>query len=493
MMKHMLGRMVALFLAATVAVPAFAARTDLTLGIALEPPHLDPTAGAAAAIDEVVYANVFEGLTRIDKDGAVQPALAESWSVSDDGLTYTFKLRDGVTFHDGSTFEAEDVIFTLDRARGTDSVNAQKQLFEAIEDVTAVDPTTVEIKLTRPDGALPYKLGWGDAVMVAPETADTNREKPVGTGPFQFDEWVRGTSITLVRSDDYWGDPVALERATFRVVPEPAAATAALQAGDVQAFPNFPAPELVPVFDADPRFKVTLGSTEGETILAMNNARPPLDDVRVRRAIAHAIDRSAIITGAMFGLGTPIGSHFAPHHPAYVDLTSESAYDPKLAKNLLAEAGVEDLTLTLRLPPPTYARRGGEIVAAALRDVGIDVKIEPVEWANWLDQVFTNRDYDLTIVSHTEPNDIGIYARPDYYFSYASPEFEAVNAKLDREADEAARYDLMREGQRILARDAVNAFLFQLAKVGIADAKVEGLWENAPIQANDLTDVRWVE
>ena len=489
----MLRILASLALGALLTTSALAQRADLTLGVALEPPHLDPTAGAAAAIDEVVYANVFEGLTRIDSTGAVQPGLAESWDVSEDGLVYTFTLRDGVTFHDGTELDAGDVVFSLDRARGADSVNAQKALFEAIDTVEAVDERTVRVTLTRPEGSFLYNLGWGDAVIVAPETADGNRENPIGTGPFRFDRWTRGTEIRLVRNDDYWGDAPALERAAFRIVPDPAAAAAALQAGDVQAFPNFPAPELLPVFDADPRFTVALGSTEGETILAINNGREPFNDVRVRKALAHAIDREAIITGAMFGQGTPIGSHFAPHNPAYVDLTDETPYDPGRARELLAEAGQDGLSLTLQLPPPVYARRGGEIIASQLREVGIDVTIEPVEWKQWLDTVFTNKDYDLTIVSHTEPNDIGIYARDDYYFDYQSDEFDAVMDELTRTVEPDARNALLADAQRILAVDGVNAFLFQLAKAGVWDAKLEGLWTDAPIQANDLTDVRWTE
>ena len=483
----------ALFATTAAVTGAHAQRADLTLGIALEPPHLDPTAGAAAAIDEVTYANVFEGLTRIDENGAVQPGLAESWEVSDDGLTYTFKLREGVTFHDGTSFDAEDVVFSLDRARGEESVNAQKALFEAIDGVEAVDPTTVKITLSRPEGSLAYNLGWGDAVIVAPESADGNQENPVGTGPFKFDSWTRGTEIRLVRNEDYWGDAPALERAAFRVVPDPAAAAAALQAGDVQAFPNFPAPELLPVFEADPRFEVVVGSTEGETILAMNNGKAPLDNPMVRKAIAKAIDREAIVTGAMFGQGTPIGSHFAPHHPAYVDLTDKAAFDPEAAREMLKEAGVEDATLSLKLPPPSYARRGGEIIASQLRDVGLNVEIEPVEWKQWLDGPFKARDYDLTIVSHTEPNDIGIYARDDYYFDYQSQPFRDLIAKLNETADEEERYALMRQAQEMLAEDQVNAFLFQLAKAGVWDANLEGLWENSPVQANDLTGVRWTQ
>ena len=492
--NHAVNRiLLGLALALAAATSAHAQRADLTLGVVLEPPHLDPTAGAAAAIDEVVYANVFEGLTRIDETGAVQPGLAESWEVSEDGLAYTFTLRDGVAFHDGTTFEASDVAFALDRARGEGSVNAQKGLFEAIDTVEAVDDRTVRVTLSRPDGSFLYNMGWGDAVIVAPESAEGNRENPVGTGPFRFEGWTRGTEIRLTRFDDYWGEAPALERAAFRIVPDPAAAAAALQAGDVQAFPNFPAPELLPVFDADPRFTVALGSTEGETILAINNGREPFDDVRVRRALAHAIDRQAVIDGAMFGQGTPIGSHFAPHNPAYVDLTGETPYDPAKARELLAEAGVEDLSLTLQLPPPVYARRGGEIIASQLREVGIDVAIEPIEWAQWLEKVFANKDYDLTIVSHTEPNDIGIYARDDYYFDYRSDEFDAAMEKLNATADEAERGAILADAQRILAVDGVNAFLFQLAKAGVWDARLEGLWVNAPIQANDLTGVRWTE
>jgi peptide/nickel transport system substrate-binding protein len=474
------------------ATSALAARDTLTMGMVLEPPHLDPTAGAAAAIDEVVYANIFQGLTRIDRDGTVQPDLAESWDISDDGLVYTFHLHDGVTFHDGTTMDSADVVFSFERAMADDSVNAQKGLFEPIAKVEAPDPKTVVLTLKRPTSSILFNLGWGDAVIVAPETADTNKSSPVGTGPFVFKRWVSGDRIEIERNPHYWGKPVALASATFKFIPDPAAAVAAMLAGDVDAFANFPAPESLPQFEADPRFKVVIGTTEGETILAINNARKPFDDVRVRRAMAYAIDRQAIIDGAMFGYGTRIGSHFAPHHPAYVDLTGAYPYDPAKAKALLAEAGLADgFKATLKLPPPTYARRGGEIIAAQLAKVGIELEIIPVEWAQWLEQVFKGKDYDLTIVSHTEPMDIGIYARGDYYFNYHNPKFNEVMDKLAAAVDTKEQYALLGEAQRILSEDEVNVFLFQLAKDGVWNAKIKGLWENSPVQANDLTEVTW--
>ncbi|MDB5506252.1 MAG: transporter substrate-binding protein [Devosia sp.] len=506
-------------LSLSVALPALAqARTDVNIGLVLEPPSLDPTAEAAAAVDEVVYANVFEGLTRFAPDASVVPALAESWEISEDGLTYTFHLHDGVKFHDGSTMDAEDVKFSLDRINAEGSLNAQKALFADIASVEVVDPLTVKVTLSKPNGAMIYNLAWGDAVIVAPETAATNGTKPVGTGPFMFGDRTEGISISLVKSPDYWGTPIALDAAKFLFIADPSAAFAALQAGDIDSFPNFPSPETVAQFESDPRFRVVIGTTQGETVLAMNNGKPPLDNIKVREAIAHAIDRDAIIDGAMFGYGTPIGSFFPPGDANYIDLTAQSAYDPELSKQLLAEAGVGPISLTLRLPPVEgYARRGGEIIAQQLEAVGISVEVINVEWAQWLSpEVFlpapcegavgaegkapawdgscpATFSYDLTIVSHTEPDDIGAFARDDFYFNYHSEAFKALYAELGLTADPAKRSELLKAMQQRLADDYAAGFLFELAKIGVENVKLQGMWENAPTQATDLTGVSWTE
>ena len=301
---------------------------------------------------------------------------------------------------------------------------------------------------------------------------------------------MQGDRVELVAYPDYWGEKPSLERATFRFISDPNAAFAAMMAGDLDAFPNFPAPETLSAFEADPRFSVIVGTTEGETILAMNNR---VLGAPLREAITHAIDRQAIIDGAMFGYGTPIGTHFAPHNPDYEDLTAGSAFDPDAARAALAQSDYNGRALTLTLPPPSYARRGGEIVASQLRDVGIETEIRNVEWAQWLEQVFNGHDFDLTIVSHTEPADINIYARSDYYFGYDNPEFQSLMGRFDATANAEQRSALLRQAQEMIARDHVNAYIFQLAKTGVADARIEGLWENAPTQANDLTDVRWTQ
>ncbi len=480
-------------LAAILALPfgAQAAKDSLVLGMRLEPPALDPTMGAAAAITQITLLNVYEGLTRIDESGKVLPLLAESWTVSDDAKTYTFKLVQGVKFHDGSDFDSADVKFTFERNGGKDSTNKRKKNFAAMT-VTAPDPQTVVISLQKPHGLMLFDLARASAVIVGSESAATNATNPVGTGPYKFDKWVKGDSVTLVKNPDYRNAAnVKISSVKFRFMGDPSAQVSALMAGDVDYFPGISAPEMLEQFKQNPDFQVLEGTTEGETILSTNNKRPPLDDVRVRRAIAHAINRQEIIDGAMYGYGTPIGTHFAPHNPAYVDLTGAYPYDPAKAKALLAEAGQSNLTVSLKLPPPSYARRGGEIIAAQLAKAGITANIEQVEWAQWLDVVYKKKNYDLTIVSHVEPMDIDIYARDSYYFQYDSAEFRDIIDKANSATNPADQNKWYAAAQRKLSEDAVNGFLFQLAKAGVARKGLQGTWKNWPMFINDVAAMSW--
>jgi peptide/nickel transport system substrate-binding protein len=480
----------------TAAAPAFAARTDLNLGIQLEPPNLDPTTGgAAAAIRTVTDLNIYNGLTRIDKDGAVQPDLATSWDISPDGLTYTFHLKTGVKFSDGTPFSADDVKWTLDRDRAPDSVSAQKQLFANIKSVDVVDPATVKVTLGQPQGDFLYDMGWADAVIVSPKTAKTNVTNPVGTGPYKLGEWAKADHITLVRNPEYSGTAPALDKVTFKFITDGTAAANALLAGDLDVFSGFPAPELLDQFKANSDFQVIVGSTQGETILAMNNARPPLDNVKVREAIAHAIDRKAIIDGSQFGYGTPIGSFFPPGDPAYIDLTGLSNYDPAKSKQLLAEAGVKDLTLTFKVPPAAYARAASPIIQQELAAVGIKVNIVNVEWADWIANVFQGAyDYDLTMVSHVEANDFAAFGKKGYYLNYKNA--DALNklvGQLNGTTDTQKQISIKQDIQRLLANDYVAAYLFELPNITVANKDVRGLWENAPQPITDLSALSWAQ
>jgi len=455
----------------------------LSIGMQQEPTSLDPTADATASIDAMLTQNVYESLTIIAENGEVQPNLATAWEVSEDGLTYTFTLASGVLFHDGTGFDAEDVVFSFNRAMAEDSVNPTKGIFTPVESVTAVDASTVEIKLSAPDAFFLFNLGQGDTSMVAAESADGNTATPVGTGPFMFDSWTRGDRLTLVKNPDYRdAASVALEKVEFRFISDPAAATAAMMAEELDAFPGFPAPELLPQFEADPRFRVNIGSTEGEVILAMNNSKPPFDNIEVRRAIATAIDRDEIIDGAMYGQAVPIGSFYPPHGTAYVDLTGAYPHDTEAASAAFEAAGIAGSTMTLRVPPFPYATRSAEIIQQQLSEAGIDAKVENVEWGFWLEEVFKNKNYDMTIIAHTGTNDMGNFARgPDYFYGYDDATFNDLWERIRTETDPAARDALLKEGQQYLSDQSVHGFLFQMPLLGVFRTNVEGYWASAPV------------
>ncbi|WP_210008289.1 ABC transporter substrate-binding protein [Neorhizobium galegae] len=474
-----------------------AAKTAITVGMAIEPAGLDPTVAAPVAIGQVTWQNIFEGLTTIDKDGKIKPQLAESWQISPDGLTYTFKLRQGVKFHNGVAFDSSVAKFSIDRARGADSVNPQKRYFASIDTVETPDASTLVLKLKQPAGSLLYWLGWPSSSIVEPKSAADNKTTPIGTGPFKFVSWSKGSKVDLAKNADYWNKAVSLKLATaaFRFISDPQAQAAALKAGDVDAFPEFGAPELIKSFEGDKRLTTVIGNTELKVVAGMNNTRKPFSDKKVRQALMMAVDRATVVEGAWSGFGTPIGSHYTPNDRGYKDLTGVYPYDAAKAKALLAEAGFPNgFTFTIKAPQMAYAQRTSQVLQAMFAEIGVTMNIETTEFpAKWVADVLKAADYDMTIVAHAEPMDIDIYSRDPYYFNYKNPAFNDVLKKVEMTSDAAEQEKLYGEAQTILAGDVPSLFLFVMPKLGVWDGKVKGLWENEPIPSNVLTDVHWEE
>jgi len=486
----------AAFAAAPLPALAQAKKDSVVMAMTLEPPGLDPTVAAAAAIAEVTLYNVYETLTKVNEDGSVSPLLAASWTAAPDLKTYTFKLRKGVKFQNGEPFDSAAVKFSFDRAAAPTSTNKDKSLFQSFESVTAPDADTIVITLKYSEPNFPFLMGQATAAIIEPKSAPTDGTQPVGTGPYQLGAWAKGSSITLTKWADYRNAAaIKLSKVTIRIISDPAAQVAALLSGDVDVFPRVAAARSLAQFRADPRFTVLIGGSKAKTIVAINERKKPLDDVRVRRAILAAIDRKAMIDGAVDGFGTPIGSFYTPGSPGYVDTTGINPYDPEKAKKLLAEAGVTTpLELSLRLPPPPYARQGGEILAAQLAKVGIVAKIENVEWAQWLSQVFAGNgphNFDLTIVSHVEPFDLVKLTEPDYYLGYKSDAFNNLYKQIMSTPDEAGRAKLLGDAQRMLATDAVAGFLFQPQWITISNKRLKGVWQQVPQFENDFSAWSW--
>lgn len=477
------------------AAPAFAQgrKDSLVLAMTLEPTVLDPTVNAAAAIGEVVLYNVLETLTKVNSDSSITGLLAERWSVTPDNKTWAFTLRPGVRFHNGEPFDAQAVKYSFERAAAADSVNKDKPVYTNIVNIRITDPLTVVVTLKNTNPDFLFQIGQATGVIVEPKSAATNATNPVGTGPYRVENWAKGASITLARWDGYRQPQAAkIRRVQIRFISDSAAQMAALLAGDVDLFPRASVARNLAQFKGDKRFQVLVGGSRAKTIVAINNKKKPLDDVRVRRAISMAIDRKQAVEAMAEGFGTPIGSFYVPGAPGHVDLSGVNAYNPERARALLKEAGITTpLELKLTLPPPPYARQGGEVVAAMLAKVGINAKQENVEWAQWLDAVYKQKAYDLTIISHVEPLDFGNFARPGYYWNYDSPKFNSLWAQIQTTADTATRHKLMAEAQRLVADDAVAAYLYAPSYITVAKAGLKGVWKDMPLSVNDLGALHW--
>jgi len=463
---------------------------SVTIGLTGEPVNFDLTTTAGSAIPQVLMNNVYEGLVALDQDGTIQPKLAESWTVSEDGTTYDFTLQDDVTFANGEAFTADDVKFSLERIATDWKINQTKMA--VLDHVEVVSPTEVRVVLQRPSNVWLYEMTGTVGLMFDPSGVGDLANTPVGTGPYTVAERVTGDHISLAAREDYWGEEPAITDVDLRYFADVVASTNALRAGDVDMLYNMQAPDLIPQFEADDELQVIQGSSNGEILLSMNNRTAPFDDVRVRQAVAYALDRQAIIDAAWAGYGTQIGAMVPPTDPYYEDLNDLYPYDPEKAEDLLAEAGVEDLSITFDVPTRPYATAVSEVVVSQLAEVGITATIATDEFpAVWLDKVFTKHDYQMSVILAVEPRDLlATFNNPDYYIGYDNTEIAPIAAAADTGSEEEW-IDGMKEVVEITAEDVASLPLFLFPNVVVADAELDGIAGNAVTESLVLSGLRW--
>jgi len=460
-----------------------------------EPPGLDMTATPATATSGIVFYNVQESLVKVDRHGKLVPSLAERWHTADN-KNYTFFLKKGVRFHNGREMKAVDVKYCFDRALNPETKHPYAKDYEAIGDIIVKDDYTVTFALKTVNANFLQNVARAGAAIYPKETVETMKSHPVGTGPFRFEEWVRGDRVVLVKNGDYHvkGLP-KLDRVTFRFVTDPNAVLAALKAGDVDASLFGLGPEHVQGLEKDDRFQVITGDTTNDVILSMNNSRKPFNDVRVRRAITHGINKPDVLKGAMFGMGKILGSNVDPLNPYYVDVSKAMPYDPAKAKKLLGQAGYPNgFETVLRVTPQyDYTIRSGQIVVDNLKKIGVNVKMEQIEWGQWLSRVFREADFDMSIIGHAEAWDIKNYANAKYYYRYDSPKFQALFAKSEVTVDDKARKEIYVEMQKLLVDEAPVVWLFMHPRLAVTKKGLQGLWKDLPAFANDLSEVAWAK
>lgn len=460
---------------------------NVAVGFALEPENLDFTKTDGAAIPQVLLVNVYEGLVKLDADGKIVPLLAESYTVSDDRKTYTFKLHSGVKFSNGDEFNAEAAKFSIERVKSDAWTVSLKSGMDVVDTVEAVSPTELKVTLSKPSNSWLFRMTTRIGAMMSPNGVSDLANKPIGTGPFTVDKWTRGDSIALKTRDDYWGTKPAVPGVTFRYLKDPNAATNALLSGGLDAIGNVQAPDSLSQFKNNPQYTIIEGTSNGEVVLSMNNAAGPFKDKRLRQAVRYALDHKAIVDTAWGGYGTLIGSMVPPTDPWYEDLTGLYPHDPAKAKALLAEAGKPKLNVRLRLPNVSYAVASGQVVKSQLAEVGIEAQIDVLEFpARWLDEVFKKHNYDMSIINHVEPRDIAIFADPKYYFGYNNPKVQELIKAADAGSEEQEIAD-MKQAARIISEDAAADWLFLFPWLIVAKKDLKGLPPNGISEAFDVT------
>lgn len=463
----------------------------LVMAIGVDPDGLDPQRTAAAATFEITN-NVYDPLIRVTIDDELVAGLAESWETSDDGLSMTFHLREGVVFSNGNPCDADAVVASFERLQSGDSPHLSQYggyTFEAVDDSTVL-VTSAELNVAMDTD---FAYAWSAVVDVT--AADTLANRPVGTGPYVVSQWVPQQSIVLETNPSYWGDTPPTPTVELRVLPDPTSQATSLRAGDVDLM-HVDEYTQIDQFSGDDAFQVLPFTMNGVQLMAMNCANEALADVRVRQAINMAVDKDALIEAVWWGYGEKIGSHYPPVLAGYVDCSATYAYDPDAARALLEEAGyAEGLTLRMRLPEsyPTYVD-AGQIIADSLRQVGIACDIEIIEWSTWLDEVYAGRNYDLTVVGHTGRLDpatlLARYASDssENYFNYASDEVDDLLARYGGELDAETRMGYVERIQEVLAEEVPALYIQTPVMVYLAKAGVEG-FALYPLDIFEFSDV----
>lgn len=373
-------------------------RTDLNFAVSAEPNSLDPMAIAMMSTFTITYA-IYDNLFEKNADGGYDPSICEDYDVSDDGLVYTFKIRDDVKFHDGTQMTAEDVAFSINR---TIEKGWAADMVAAIESVEATDDYTVVLTLSRPFGGMIGSLASPYFSIMSKAYLEENGDdiverKPMGTGAYKFVEWVSGDHITLEANEDYFKGAPSIKTVTFKPITDKNTGLIALQAGEADAFLNVNYSDIPAVEEDD---SLAFYSTDLAAVLSlnMNIENEILSDVRVRQAVNYAINRDNIIQGALEGQGTAANSPVPPTCDGYSEDVKGYEYDPDKARELLKEAGYEDgLSFTIKIKEDSKNQKVAQVIQSDLKAVGIDVDIQILEAGAYTTDVYSNGDYEMTI------------------------------------------------------------------------------------------------
>lgn len=467
---------------------------EITVGIAQDlDDSLDPHQTVAAGTREVLF-NIFEGLVKPNSDGEMIPAVAEKYTLSEDGTTYTFTLREGVKFHNGQTVTAEDVVYSINRCAAVPE-GQEKPLvaaFSAVKSVEALDEKTVAVTIAQRD--LEF-ISYMTAAII-PADYENQDTAPVGTGPFRFVSRTPQQDFVMERFEDYWGAPAWLDKVTYKICENADALVMNLNGGSIDLCAHLTSAQASQL---NQNFQVLEGTMNLVQAIYLNNQAKPFDNQMVRQALCYAIDRQGIMDMVADGHGTAVGSSIYPAFTKYFlpELVDKYPHDVAKAKELLAQAGYPDgFDMTISVPNNYQPHMDtAEVVAEQLREAGINVTIQPVEWSTWLDTIYNGRQFQATVVGVDAAN---MTARAmlerftsDYgknFINYNNPAYDALFQQAINAQDEATQTDLYKQMEAMLADTAANVYIQDLCDLVAMRQDLGGL-KFYPIYVLDLSTV----
>lgn len=471
---------------------------EITVGIAQDlDDSLDPHQTVAAGTREVLF-NIFEGLVKPNSDGEMIPAVAEKYTLSEDGTTYTFTLREGVKFHNGQTVTAEDVVYSINRCAAVPE-GQEKPLvaaFSAVKSVEALDEKTVAVTIAQRD--LEF-ISYMTAAII-PADYENQDTAPVGTGPFKFVSRTPQQDFVMERFEDYWGAPAWLDKVTYKICENADALVMNLNGGSIDLCAHLTSAQASQL---NQNFQVLEGTMNLVQAIYLNNQAKPFDNQLVRQALCYAIDRQGIMDMVADGHGTAVGSSIYPAFTKYFlpELVDKYPHSVEKAKELLAQAGYPDgFDMTISVPNNYQPHMDtAEVVAEQLREAGINVTIQPVEWSTWLDTIYNGRQFQATVVGVDAAN---MTARAmlerftsDYgknFINYNNPAYDALFQQAINAQDEATQTDLYKQMETMLADTAANVYIQDLCDLVAMRQDLGGL-KFYPIYVLDLSTVYFTQ
>ncbi|MCR5831651.1 MAG: ABC transporter substrate-binding protein [Lachnospiraceae bacterium] len=455
---------------------------------------LDPHEAVAAGTKEILF-NIYEGLLKPDETGNLIPAVAKEYSVSDDGMTYTFTLRDGVKFHNGKEVTAEDVKYSIEKSAGITGEQSLIPAFSVIANVFVDDEKTVEICLKGPDNDFPSYVANLNAAII-PKDNDNPKTVPIGTGPYKYVSRSPQENIILSKFDEYWGTPANIENVELKVIPNADSIVMNLNGGSVDMFARITSTQAQQLSD---KFNVLEGEMNLVQAVYLNHAVKPFDNVDVCRALSYAVDVNNILELTSNGKGFPVGSSMYPAFSKYyVDLSNSYPYDPEKAKDLLAKAGYPDgFTFSITVPS-NYQQHvdAAQVVAEQLKKVNVTADIKLVEWNTWLSDVYSQRNYEATLIgvdasSLTAEAMLGRFRSDadNNFTNYSNSDYDDTYSKVFTASSDEERVNIYKDLQKNLAENAANIYIQDMVEFVALSDKFEG-YVFYPLYVQDLAKIR---